>query len=86
MIDKAQFHQAMAWLLDQVAWTPMPPADDAEPGLPYATHEGVLDLPGLGRVPVYQLNTGERVFDGETLERLLGLDTLGEEDPDGRDV
>jgi len=42
-------------------------------------HEGMLDLPGLGRVPVYQLNTGERVCDGETLERLVGLNETEED-------
>jgi hypothetical protein len=48
-MDKQDFHAALAALLDQVAWTPMPRADDAEPGRPYATHEGLLDLLGLGR-------------------------------------
>jgi hypothetical protein len=82
MIDKAEFHQALATLLAQVEWIPTGMADDAEPDLPYATHEGVLHLPGLGSVVVYQLNTGERVFDGETIERLLGLDATDEEAAD----
>jgi len=79
-MDKQDFHAALAALLDQVRWIPMPRADEAEPGLPYATHEGLLDLPGLGRVPVYQLNTGERVFDSETLEQLVGLDVPGKDE------
>jgi len=80
-IDPQQFHAAMTALLDRVQWTPVPRADETgdEATAPYATHEGVLDLPGLGRVPVYQLNTGERVVDGETLEALLGRDTTDEE-------
>ncbi|HSX79904.1 MAG TPA: hypothetical protein VLQ80_15190 [Candidatus Saccharimonadia bacterium] len=79
-MDKQDFHAALAALLDQVRWIPMPRADDAELGRPYATHEGLLDLPGLGRVPVYQLNTGERVFDSEILEQLVGLDVPGEDE------
>jgi len=79
-MDKQDFHAALAALLAQVAWIPMPRADDAEPGRPYATHEGLLDLLGLGQVPVYQLNTGERVFDSETLEQLVELDVPGEDE------
>jgi len=82
-MDKQDFHAALAALRDQVRWIPMPRADEAEPGRPYATHEGLLDLLGLGQVPVYQLNTGERVFDSETLEQLVGLDATAEEDADG---
>jgi len=79
-MDKQDFHAALAALLDHVRWIPMPRADDAEPRRPYATHEGLLDLPGLGQVPVYQLNTGERVFDSETLEQLVELDVPGEDE------
>ena len=80
-MDQEQFHEALSFLLDRVQWTPVPRADEAgqEPSAPYATHEGMLDLPGLGRVPVYQLNTGERVCDGETLERLVGLNETEED-------
>ena len=80
-MDTQQFHEALSFLLNRVPWAPMPLADGAgqEPTMPSATHEGLLDLPGLGCVPVYQLNTGERVFDGATLERLLGLEETREE-------
>ena len=80
-MDRQDFHAAITSLLDQVHWRPIArvtdPGDD--PTLPYATHEGMLTVPGLGSIPVYQLNTGERVFDGETLERVLGLDESGED-------
>jgi transcriptional regulator with XRE-family HTH domain len=80
-MDTQQCHEALSFLLNRVLWTPIPLADDAgqEPTVPSATHEGLLDLPGLGCVPVSQLNMGERVFDGATLERLLGLEATGEE-------
>ena len=74
-------HAALTYLLDQVRWTPVPLAADAgqDPTQPYATHQGVLELPGLGRVPCYRLNTGEPVFDLEVLEEILGRDTTGED-------
>jgi hypothetical protein len=79
------FQDALAALVAAVQWTPVPLADDAgqDPTQPYATHQGVLELPGLGRVPCYQLNTGEPVFDLEVLEQLLGPDATGE---DGREA
>jgi hypothetical protein len=75
------FQDALAALVAAVQWTPVPLADDAgqDPTQPYATHQGVLELPGLGRVPCYQLNTGEPVFDLEVLEQLLGRDATEEE-------
>ena len=71
----------LAALVAAVQWTPVPLADDAgqNPTQPYATHQGVLELPGLGRVPCYLLNTGEPVFDLEVLKQLLGPDSTEEE-------
>jgi hypothetical protein len=68
-------------LLNQVRWTSVPLAADAgqEPTQPYATQEGILELPGLRRVPCYLLNTGEPVFDLEVLEQLLGRDVTEED-------
>jgi hypothetical protein len=81
MMDRQALHEALTFLLAQVRWTPVPQADDAaqDPTQPYATHEGILDLPGLGCVPCYRLNTGEPVFDLEVLEQLLGLAATGED-------
>src|SRR5215831_3471561 len=75
------FQDALAALVAAVHWTPVPLTDDAgqDPARPYATHEGVLELPGLGRVPCYLLNTGEPVFDLEVLEQLIGRDATEEE-------
>ena len=77
----AHFQDALAALVAAVPWTPVPLADGAgqDPTQPYATHEGVLELPGLGRVPCYLLNTGEPVFDLEVLEQLIGRDATEEE-------
>lgn len=67
---------ALARALDALVWTALPPGkrQQTDDGTRYTTHAGVLHLPGLGDVPCFQLNTGERVFDAETIERLLGLD------------
>jgi hypothetical protein len=75
------FEDALVALVATVQWTPVPLADDAgqDPTQPYATHAGVLELPGLGRVPCYLLNTGEPVFDLEVLHQLFGRD-VPEED------
>jgi hypothetical protein len=62
-------------LLDKVEWTPTEngePREEWKPGdLPYATHSGMLDLGGI-MLRVYQLNTGDRVIDGEDVEKFLG--------------
>jgi hypothetical protein len=57
-----------------LTWTPIAhdAADDGEE--PYATHEGLLDIPGLGVLRVFQLNTGQRVFASEDLDALLGIE------------
>jgi hypothetical protein len=39
-----------------------------------ATHEGMLEIPGVGHVPAYKLTTGEVVFEAETLCRLFWLE------------
>jgi hypothetical protein len=61
----------------QLTWTPVARAGPDDEDSPYATHEGVLDIPGLGALRVYQLNTGQRVFTAEDLDALLGIE--GEE-------
>lgn len=62
-------------LMAQIDWKPIPYAASAEPpdDLPYATHTGVLHLPGVGALPCVQLNTGQRVFEAEAFERLFDL-------------
>ena len=37
------------------------------------THEGILELPGLGGVKAYRLSSGEAVFEAEDVIRLLRL-------------
>lgn len=45
--------------------------NEDEYGMPYITHQGVLELiPGL-RFKVYQLSTGERVLDKESMAAFL---------------
>lgn len=66
-------------LLDGVEWRrveyrPNPPDDD---GLPYVTHEGVLQLCGR-MLRCYQLSTGQRVIDGEDLPPWIGRSRMVE--------
>lgn len=61
-------------LLDAVEWTALPPPSRDE-ALPYATHSGVLAI-GEVRLKVYQLNTGERVIDGDDLADFFGAESL----------
>lgn len=53
-------------LLAGLQWTKL---DAPEPGeaedMPYATHSAVLQIPGLPRLRVYQLNTGQRIIDAD---------------------
>lgn len=54
-------------LLDTVEWRALDAPTDPPSELPYATHEGVLSF-GEFKLRCYQLNTGERVFDGDDVE------------------
>ena len=56
-------------LLDAVKWVETGSAAD-ESGLPYATHTGVLRIFDID-IPVFQLNTGQRVIDGRAFEEML---------------
>lgn len=63
--------QPIQILLDAVEWketgSDPNPEDDS---MPYATHEGVLEMMGH-KFRVVQLNTGQRVFDAEDVERFF---------------
>lgn len=58
-------------IFNGVQWEVVPPPEHNPEGLPFPTHSGVLDLLGV-KVDVYVLNTGERIFSAESLERLFG--------------
>lgn len=63
-------------MLDGLEWTALP-RDNEEPWdgvLPYATHEGVLRMPGCPPLRVYQLSDGSRVIDAADLETFFGAD------------
>jgi len=42
-------------------------------GLPYATHQSVLELPGGQRVRIYRLNTGQAIVHADDLKAFLGF-------------
>ena len=68
----------MERLMGSVVWTAKasqpPPNDD---GLPYATHEGTLDLLGH-TLSLAQLNTGQRVFVADAAFKAFVADVLGD--------
>lgn len=57
--------RAIAAMLDAIEWVGLDEPDQLHRDDVFATHEGVLDLPGFGRIRVYQLNTGARVFNAD---------------------
>ena len=63
----------MDTMLDSIKWEILPPLapEENQEGIPYATHKGVL---WIGDCPLdcYVLNTGQRIFTVESVERLFG--------------
>lgn len=58
-------------LLDKVEWEELPPPDGSDPpGIPIATHQGVLKIGDIEFI-VYQLDDGQRVIAEESLKPLL---------------
>lgn len=55
-------------MLEGVTWVPAkedrPSGPDNSEGIPYATHEGVLDLMGH-KMRCYRLSNGQTVFDAD---------------------
>ena len=57
-------------MLEGVTWIArenVPPQDD---GIPYATHEGVLELMGVS-MRVYRLSSGQAVVHADDMEQFL---------------
>ena len=55
-------------LLDRVEWTAAEPLEDlSKAAMPYATHEGVLEIFGH-KLRCYRLNTGQAVFNADDVE------------------
>ena len=60
-------------MLDGVTWVQAgdkPDGPDNHDGVPYATHEGVLDIMGH-KMRCYRLNTGITVFDADDLSAMF---------------
>ena len=58
-------------MLDGVTWVPAveerPTGPDNSDGIPFVTHEGVLDLMGY-QLRCYRLSSGQTVFNAEDIE------------------
>lgn len=63
-------------LLDTVEWRETGMTDDGD-GLPYPTHEGVLNLGGI-ELKCYRLSNGVRVFDAESVAQFFGCNDVDE--------
>jgi hypothetical protein len=78
--DLLAFQHWLQHATRQIRWRRLarPPLIDtvreAASGEATPTHEGILDIPGVGPVPAYKLATGEVVFEAETLCRLFGIE------------
>lgn len=65
-------------MLEGVTWVPVTPqprdfaTHGADDGIPYATHEGILDLFGI-EMRCFRLSDGKAVIDAESVEKLFGL-------------
>jgi hypothetical protein len=59
-----------------IAELPMTPvagrSDDIDTGIPYVTHEGVLQLAGC-ELRVFQLSNGKRVISAKDVHKMFGL-------------
>jgi len=58
-------------MLDGVQWRAREGSPDTTNGLPYATHEGVLEIFGHN-LRCYRLNTGQTVFDADDVHEFFG--------------
>lgn len=59
-------------MLDNVEWVKNKSDKDHENDLPWATHEGVLEIGGI-RLRCYRLNTGQAIFNADDVNELFGL-------------
>lgn len=57
--------------MQNVEWEVLPPPEKMpEDGLPYATHQGVLEIAGHS-LRCARLNTGEAIFIAEDIEKMF---------------
>jgi hypothetical protein len=57
-------------LFADVAWEPLSyPDGGPKPGIPHATHEGILEFMDM-KLRVFILNTGDRVVDADDMLKL----------------
>lgn len=61
-------------MLQDAIWTPIEnvKADDS---LPYATHSGVLEVPGFDSLKCWRLSNGKAMIDAEDMARFFGFES-----------
>ena len=62
-------------MLDNVNYIPVNTENNNDDGLPYVTHEGILNIADLS-ITVYVLNNGQRIIPREEMERIFGSDII----------
>lgn len=58
-------------LEEEIEWTPLPVPEVVEGDLPYATHQGTLEVGSLS-LRCYTLSNGQRIFDADDIDRAFG--------------
>lgn len=66
-------------MLDGVTWVPVERQATGDSDLPYATHEGVLELFG-SKLRCYRLNIGDAVFNADDFEAFWNAALEGDEE------
>jgi hypothetical protein len=64
--------ELMTRLFGEIEWKELPAPEHGEDGLPYATHEGTMQIGGV-ELRVYQLSDGQRVIDVDDAAKLFGV-------------
>lgn len=66
--------KAIEMMLDSIEWHALPEPDGHGDDVPYATHEGDLEIDGA-HLRCYTLNDGQRIINAEDVEALFGTET-----------
>lgn len=63
-------------MLDGVQWQEIDHgAENDSDGLPFATHEGVLEIAGV-KLRCYRLSDGRSIFNADDIAELFGLEDM----------
>jgi len=58
-------------IFNNVKWDLLPPQEESGDGIPYATHEGILEIVGK-KLRCYRLSNGQAVIHADDMRELFG--------------